>query len=181
MLAMLMKRFLSTIREWMALLIHVLISILITVIMFVAIRPASLNDLPELEFSLDSYNEPVTVVSGSGKYKQGYIDILKDESRLYDDIGSNNVTDYVIHKITENEHTAREHYILGTTFDEELIYAFFNNEPLHSPPLALSMAVNTVVRTKLDSSYSIRLTNHPFPFRMESKVSMHFEIITFRA
>lgn len=159
-------------RSWILLLIQIFIPVLFLIITIVAERSVDRNkDLPELELTLDAYDRPITVVSGSGTYKAGYVDILKDESRLYEDIGNENMSEYMIQKTIEETSTVRQRYILGTTFDNSSIKAWFNNEPYHSPPLALSMAIGSAVRTSLNSSYNIKLTNYPLPFTINSRVS----------
>lgn len=171
---MFIKKTLCTLREWLILLVHILIpiTILLCVLLLSSIRQGDAN-LPERIYSLDTYKNPVTIVNGTGVYKQGYIDILMDKDRLYEDIGSDSITDYIIKKIIENNNTTPQKYILATSFAEGSINALFNNDPYHSPPLALSMAVDSIVRAKLSSSHNIRLTNYPFPFRLKTKVSIH--------
>lgn len=172
---MVMKKIFCTLRDWLLLLVHVLIPIVFVILTVLAARSSKIEgDLPELELSLDTYDKPVTVISGSGAYKQGYIGILDNEDRSYEDIANKNMSEYILQKRTEEGHKVRQHYILATAFDGESICALFNNEPLHSPPLALAMAVKGVVRSKLDSDHNIRFTNYPFPFTMDTKVSLDF-------
>lgn len=172
MLAMLLKKTVSTARSWILLLIQIFIPVLFLIITIVAERSVERNkDLPELELSLDSYDRPVTILSGDGPYKTGYLDILNNNSHLYEDIGNGNMTGYIVQKTLEATSTVRQRYILATTFDDDSIMALFNNQPYHSPPLALSMAVDSVVRSRLNSSYNIRLTNYPLPFTINSRVS----------
>lgn len=174
-LAMLLKKTISTARSWMLLLIQILIPALFLIITIVVERSVDRNrDLPELELTLDSYDRPITVLSESGTYQPGYVEILEEENRLYEDIESKNMSDYIIQKTIDETSLVRQRYILGTTFEGDSIKAWFNNEPYHSPPLALAMAVNSVVRTKLNSSYNIHLTNYPLPFTINSRVSSAF-------
>lgn len=171
--SMLYKKTVCTFRDWLLLLLHLIlpIAIISLALIFSRIAKEDIN-LPEFELSLDPYDKPVTIVTGTGEYKKGYVGILMNEDRLYEDIGSSDITDHIIQKIIENAHITPEHYILGTTFEEQSINALFNNDPYHSPPLALSMAVNSVVRATLSSGHNIRITNYPFPFTVESRVSM---------
>lgn len=176
-LAMLLKKIVSTARSWILLLIQILIPVLFLIITIVAERSVDRNkDLPELELSLDSYDRPVTILSGYDPYKSQYIDILKKGDHLYEDIERRNISAYIIDKTIETPSTVRQRYILATDFNNGSITALFNNQPYHSPPLTLSMAVNSVMRSSSNSNYSIRFTNYPLPFTINSKVSILFTI-----
>lgn len=173
-LAMLLKKSVSIARSWILLLIQIFIPVVFLIITIVAERSVERNkDLPELELSLDSYDRPVTILGGSGPYKAGYLNILNNNSHLYEDIENGNITEYIVQKTIEATSTVRQRYILGTTFDSESITAMFSSQPYHSPPLALSMAVNSVVQSTLNSSYNIRITNYPLPFTINSRVSRY--------
>lgn len=180
-LAMLLKKGISTMRSWILLLVQILIPVVFLIISIVSERAVERNqDLPELELSLDSYDQPITLLSGSGAYKTEYSNILQEGGHVYHDIGNENMPDYVLQKTIEETSAVRQHYILGTTFENDVITAMYNNQPYHSPPLALSMAVNSIVRAKLNSSYNIRLTNHPLPFTISTKVSKYMEKFYFK-
>lgn len=63
-------------------------------------RKDSTDDhLPELEITLDSYNNPITVVSGTGKYKTEYINILHESNHLCTDIGSADISNFILQKV----------------------------------------------------------------------------------
>lgn len=129
------------------------------------------SDSQERRFSLDHYDQPITILSGTGAYKIAYHDILKESGHLLEDIGSRNVSEYIFQKTIQTTTMVRHRYILATIFEENSITALFNNEPYHSPPLAISMAVNSIIRNKLNSSYKMILTNHPLPIKIDSKVT----------
>lgn len=54
----------------------------------------------------------------------------------------------------------------------ETLIAWFNNQPLHTAPLALNLIHNAAVKAILGSDHSIRVFNHPLPFTSESKREM---------
>lgn len=170
MLAMFLKKIVYIMRSWILLLIHVALAVGMTIVTMVSISSGQFDvEAPERELSLDSYHRPVTVVSGSGPYKQAYLDILKEKNYLYEDINDKNMSEYILQKTIDEISTVRERYILATVFENNSITALFNNLPYHTPPLALSMAINSVIRAS--SSYSIRFTNHPLQLRKNATVS----------
>lgn len=61
-------------------------------------------------------------------------------------------------------------YIIGAIFGEDRITAYFNNQPYHGPPLALSMVHNAILKSYMGESYGITVTNHPLPYQGEDKV-----------
>lgn len=58
------------------------------------------RDLPELKLTLDPYANPITVVSGSGPYKEQYKSILNQSGHVYEDISSESVSDYMINRVS---------------------------------------------------------------------------------
>lgn len=52
------------------------------------------------------------------------------------------------------------------------IIAWFNNQPLHTAPLALNLVHNAALKAILGSDHNIRVINHPLPFTSESKREM---------
>lgn len=65
----------------------------------------------------------------------------------------------------------RRRYIIGATFHEgNNITAWFNNEPYHSPPLALEYALNSIVSEVLGDDHAIHISNHPLPYTLDTKV-----------
>lgn len=52
---------------------------------------------------------------------------------------------------------------------DNLITAWFNNQPYHSVPLALSLVHTSVIRAHLGSSFGISVTNAPLPYSAETQ------------
>jgi len=61
-------------------------------------------------------------------------------------------------------------YIVGAIFGEDRITAFFNNQPYHGPPLALSMVHNAILKSYKGDDYGILVVNHPLPYQGVDKV-----------
>lgn len=77
--------------------------------------------------------------------------------------------------------TVRLRYIVGASIDKGFlgilthITAWFNNNPYHSPPLALSLALNVVYKYIAGKNRTIRWANYPLPFTADSKVQQLLE------
>lgn len=81
-----------------------------------------------------------------------------------------------------NPSLVRMRYIVGATITPSTsiitpstIIAWFNNEPYHSPPLALGLALNTVYKTVLGENYEISFSNAPLPYTTDTKVRLKFK------
>lgn len=63
-------------------------------------------------------------------------------------------------------------YLIGASFSDvnNTVTAWFNNEPYHSPPLTLQYAINSLVKKKIGSEYSILFSNFPLPYTIDTKV-----------
>lgn len=71
---------------------------------------------------------------------------------------------------------------MGAIFGESKITAFFNNQPYHGPPLALSMVHNAILKSYKGDDYGIHIINHPLPYQGVDKVrlfNLSFEQVHF--
>lgn len=194
LLAMLIKRVLSTVRSWILLLIQNIIPVLFLIIAIIVARQMNTaNDLPKLDITLDSYDDSVTVVTTENQnnlfYNQ-YKQLLRNEGREYIDWVTQNMSERMINQVISwnyslwqtfnqnylqtivNTSRVRMRYIIGATFmdSNNSILAWFNNEPYHSPPLALQYAINTLIKAKVGSDRSISFSNFPLPYTIDTKV-----------
>lgn len=64
----------------------------------------------------------------------------------------------------------KKRYIVGASFNSDTnITGWFNGDPYHSPPLALSLLLNTIYKESLAKSVSF--INHPLPLSLKTEVS----------
>lgn len=66
-----------------------------------------------------------------------------------------------------------DRYLAGLSLvnDTEIV-AWFNNQPMHTTALSLTLIHNAMIKSTLGHEYSIHVTNFPLPFRIESTVSL---------
>lgn len=66
-----------------------------------------------------------------------------------------------------------DRYLAGLSLvnDTQLV-AWFNNQPLHTTALSLSLIHNAMIKSTLGPEYSVHVTNFPLPFRIESTMSL---------
>ncbi|XP_063925793.1 phospholipid-transporting ATPase ABCA3-like isoform X3 [Zophobas morio] len=174
-LAMLMKKTLSVIRTYVLQFIQILMPVAFLVVAIIVSRNSNRpGDLPSLPITLDSYDKPVTLVEElvSSKYSQMYLNTLKG----YEVQKVDNITSTMLRLTETIPATVRMRYIVGATFDSAyagfitVITAWFNNNPYHSPPLALGLVLNLIFKEVVGNQGSISFVNNPLPYTAESKV-----------
>lgn len=66
-----------------------------------------------------------------------------------------------------------DRYLAGLSLvNDTQIVAWFNNQPLHTTALSLSLVHNAMIKSKLGPEYSVDVVNYPLPFRIESTMSL---------
>lgn len=64
-------------------------------------------------------------------------------------------------------------YLSGATIrNSGQIIAHFNNQPMHSAPLSLSLVHNAVIRAHLGIDHSITVFNQPLPYSAHSRMKL---------
>lgn len=86
-------------------------------------------------------------------------------------------------KGAENILELRQKYIVSASFGidsiegNHVITGWFNDQPYHSPPLTLNLIINSMLQYFATNETSLKVINHPLPFRDESKVSSSLFIL----
>lgn len=60
-------------------------------------------------------------------------------------------------------------HLVGISNDDGSIIGWFNNQPYHTMPLSVNMIHNAMVKSKINSNYSISIINDPLPFLPSSR------------
>jgi ATP-binding cassette subfamily A (ABC1) protein 3 len=66
-------------------------------------------------------------------------------------------------------------YLVGASFtlnerNGTVFTAWFNNDPYHTPGLALALILNTMYGSLLGGNHSIAFANHPLPFTTDTQI-----------
>lgn len=174
-LAMFMKKALSYLRTWYLYVLQIVIAIVFIVLTIVIARGMPTEqDLPEMEITFDRYEDPVTVISTkdvTDDYYKAALGIINSQKRQLEDLKTSDMTDYILKKTKEVPSVVRNRYLVGTTIDSDdnKIIAWFNNNPYHTPPLALDLVINTVLK-KFSPKHTITISNHPIPYTLDAKL-----------
>ncbi|XP_071052864.1 phospholipid-transporting ATPase ABCA3-like [Onthophagus taurus] len=172
--AMIMKKFYATCRAWFMFILQYFILLAPFVIYIVTtVSKASYLHPARLDLSLDAYDNSTTPVATkdiNDPFYKRYKNILEKEGRHILDWGEENfnanllkLASYTIGETIIT--TIRVQYIIGAIFQGDKIIVLFNNQPYHSPPLALQYIVNSILQDVMNSDkYNIRISNHPIPY-----------------
>lgn len=190
--AMLNKKFLYTIRNWLLFLSQLLIPVFFLAISLIVAQtlPGVENSKP-LHIKLENYLWTTTSV----ELKTPHNALAKNLTEIYlaqfespnksEWVPENEtMTDYYIDRSAKDLPGVNLHSLTGVTFasvpslngqqDDEKVLAtgWFNNQPYHVPPLTLNLIHNAMlVHRTGDPDYRITVTNHPLPYDDLSKLN----------
>ncbi|KAB0796441.1 hypothetical protein PPYR_10502 [Photinus pyralis] len=172
--AMLLKRYLSILRTWVLFVIQNFVPVLFLVLAIVVVRGAQVfRDLPNLKIQLESYGRSVTVLnhSESNPYAEKYKEFLQHRLKHVTDLGGDDLSSYMFNETIDSNTAVRLRHIAGATFRKDnSITAWFNNEPYHSPPLALQLVMNSILHKEVGNNHYIQFYNHPLEFTINTKL-----------
>lgn len=84
-----------------------------------------------------------------------------------------NFEDYILRLARSMLVRVNSRYLAGATIRDSLrIIAYFNNQPMHTAPLSLSLVHNAVIRAHLGVDHSITVFNKPLPYSAHSRMKL---------
>lgn len=154
--AMAIKKFLYTIRNYILLLIQFVIPVLFVVItMLTDGFNSGDKDLPELAISFNEYLETVTTVE-RGSMTNGSVvaDIFTSFGNIINGLSSEHTLrittrdfqEEILDQYRVSLSDTNLNYMVGVTFSDSEIRAWFNNQAYHTAPLAINTINNAILR-----------------------------------
>ncbi|KAF5273687.1 hypothetical protein FQA39_LY07377 [Lamprigera yunnana] len=171
--AMLMKRGLCILRSWVLFLIQNFMVVLFLILAVISARKLnSSTNLPNLEITLNAYQNPITVatVIGNNKYSHSFKNLIIRDNNTLLDWKDQDLSSKIINETVLNAPKVRKHFIVGATFSNSSITAWFSNEPFHGSALALQIIMNTILQTEVSPHHYIHIYNHPLPFKLDTRL-----------
>ncbi|XP_067006390.2 phospholipid-transporting ATPase ABCA3 isoform X2 [Anabrus simplex] len=186
--AMLIKKALHSAREWGLLIIQIILPVFFMIIALIVAKSwESSKDLPALDIDLKAYEDPYTLVAAEKNTHPLIDDLYSSFTRIASantiylgntaDV-SEYMSDYFLNKSESQLNLVSQNYIVGGSFELNTgsgkvnAIGWFNGQPYHSPPLALSLIVNALLSAINSNISSISVTNHPLPYTAESQASI---------
>ncbi|XP_063961818.1 phospholipid-transporting ATPase ABCA3-like [Lytechinus pictus] len=195
--AMFLKRVLHTWRNMILIIVQLFIPIICTLFAILAskILPSP-GDSNSITLNMQTYGDntvaPFTSYDPSSS-------AINDLTRVYAEqfvntgttavnISTNATYDMLDYLIDEREETLSEFFrvnLIASTFDDVILpnnatrsegVALFQEQPYHTPPIALNAIDNALLRYYLNDSYQITTINHPLPRTIEEQASDQLNI-----
>ncbi|VEN45882.1 unnamed protein product [Callosobruchus maculatus] len=183
-LAMYLKRYISMKRSWVLWLIHFVLPTIFVLLIMLPSWLIGITDLPPMPLTLSEYEAPITLIEKGddmgGNYQSYKRSLLQEGYRV--EHGS--IVEKMLRLTRVSPNIVRKRYIVGASFNSSeistldlhrmwpTINVWFNNDPYHSPAVALGVALNAVLQKITNCSLcSIQFVNHPFPFSEDTQVT----------
>lgn len=169
--AMFLKKTFAFIRTWNLFLFQFFLPIILLIISVLNSKSYAQDmSFPSLNMALSTYTEPIAVLSGvnSSYYYDVYKSLISGNTLEETD----NVNDYLLQKSKEYPSLVKSKYIVGASItDDNDITAWFNGDPYHGSPLALTLVIQTIFKTLVSPDITINIINHPLPLSVAAEVS----------
>ncbi|KAG5683919.1 hypothetical protein PVAND_013177 [Polypedilum vanderplanki] len=175
-LAMAMKKFFYMIRNYMMLFIQFFIPALFIVItMLMEDLFDGDQDLPELQISFREYIRTITTYEIAGNQNifasyKAFFDDLPDEHVLRTTEENLNLEDTILKEYRLSLSNVNLNYMVGTTFNESSITAWFNNQAFHTAPLTINLINNAILKSLTGNLSTISISNKPLPFSLNTRL-----------
>ncbi|KAJ3635392.1 hypothetical protein MTP99_008305 [Tenebrio molitor] len=179
-IAMVLKKFLYNLRNWHLLVLQIFVPV--ALLLMVAFSPennTSKDMFPPLKITLDSYDEPVTLLTGTNsRYYDIYRRYILQDHELKE---VSYIRTKIIALTAKSPSVVNRRYIVAASFDDNASIAWFNGESYHSPPLALSLVLNTLYKEKFGEKYSLTFYNDPLPLSLDTQLnSLDFKALVYQ-
>lgn len=181
--AMLLKKTIYTKRNWILLLVQILIPVILVLVTVLITKSFVISDtLPALTISLDSYatinpvalisNHVTNVDSPGGRFAAQYSKLFNDPSTLPRTLVKvPDIRDFILNLTAPELVTFNNRYLIGVTVEDNNITTWFNNQPYHTVPLTQDVTFNALLKSVCPDC-SISVTNAPMPFTFDSRLQM---------
>jgi ATP-binding cassette, subfamily A (ABC1), member 3 len=179
--AMVLKKILYSTRNYILLIIQLLIPGLFVVITMLLEDTFNGNkDLPELPIELAQYLETTTILangvieSGSAveKISASYKSLFEDspaDHRL--SVVQEDFEDHILGQYRESVSRTNLEFMVGASFSDAGITAWFNNQAYHTAPLAINLVNNAILKSFASAVKVINVVNKPLPYTLATRVS----------
>ncbi|XP_040176029.1 ATP-binding cassette sub-family A member 3-like [Anopheles arabiensis] len=170
--AQLLKKYLSSIRAWVQLVMMFVIPIFFVCMTFIITRSISAGkDLPALEITIDSYEKAITVLERAG----GETARVEAFQNMFTGRGElvtidEDMTEYIVRKSIEDIAAVNTRYFVGATIRSGAPYVgWFNNKAFHTAPLALNLVYSAILQAQC-TECQLHVINKPLPYRLDTQL-----------
>lgn len=183
--AMVLKKVLYSIRNYILLLIQLLIpGFFIIITMLLEDSFQGNKDLPELSINLAQYLETTTTLAKGVIESDSAVDkISKSYESLFADspaeqtlsVVQEDFQDHILSQYSKSVSKTNLEFMVGASFSDAGITAWFNNQAYHTAPLAINLVNNAILKSFASAVKVINVVNKPLPYKLGTRVSNFFD------
>ncbi|XP_037941236.1 ATP-binding cassette sub-family A member 3-like [Teleopsis dalmanni] len=138
------------------------------------------QELRPITFDLDQYQHSITIISVSADLQEQELDPVdlyrqnlfwKRYEHIARSIVNENAESFFIKKQSEKQDFVNHDYLIGASFEDKHITAWFNNYPLHTAPLSLNTIHNALAQYN-DLNAKVTVTLDPLPFSTDFSATL---------
>lgn len=188
--AMVLKKFLYSIRNYILLIIQFGIPAFFVAITMLLENTFNGNkNLPELTIELGQYLETTTTLANGvieadslvEKVSTTFQSLFKNlpaEQRL--SVINENFEDHILSQYGQSVSRTNLEFMVGASFSDAGITAWFNNQAYHTAPLTINLINNAILKSFPEAAMkAINVINKPLPYTSSSRVRI-FHYQTFK-
>uniref|UniRef100_A0A182SZB0 ABC-2 type transporter transmembrane domain-containing protein n=1 Tax=Anopheles maculatus TaxID=74869 RepID=A0A182SZB0_9DIPT len=170
--AMLLKKFISTKRSWVQMLVQALIPIYFVIVTVIIVRTfPGQTDLPPIPINVYNYSETNTILQAStpSPFVDGFRSVFgayPNTHRLR--IIDTDIVDYILDLSVENIGLVNREFMAAASITSTNHTVWWNPTGFHTAPLALNFMYNAIVKS-INTNFEITIINKPLPFKAETR------------
>ncbi|XP_053951058.1 phospholipid-transporting ATPase ABCA3 [Anastrepha ludens] len=181
--AMILKKFLYTLRKKILFVIQNFLPIFFVVItVLISRNQSTFRPLPAITMSVTQYPKTYTILEAASNIAPGSLEerIVAEYKSIFGSYSTNhqlqttgqrNFTEYILDLGKTEQVRINARYVAAATVESGKITAWLNNQPLHTAPLTVNLVHNAMARALIGEEASISVTNAPLPYSFETKLA----------
>lgn len=147
---MFLKKIYNVKHNWHIFIIQLLIPLILTIISIHIPKMEDDDDLPPLRINLDGYGTTITLLEQEvdNNMAKSYVEMFEefDGNKRLDLVAGMSMTDKIIELQKQDLLRVNTRYMVAATISNNVSVGWFNNEALHTVPLALNLIYNAMVK-----------------------------------
>uniref|UniRef100_A0A6E8W4G1 ABC transporter domain-containing protein n=1 Tax=Anopheles coluzzii TaxID=1518534 RepID=A0A6E8W4G1_ANOCL len=171
--AMLLKKFISTKRSWIQMLVQALIPIYFVIVTVIIVRTfPGQTDLPAIPINVYNYSTTTTILQASAPgspFVDGFRSLFEAFPSTHQlRITDKDMVDYILDVSTENIGLVNREFMAAASITNTNHTVWWNPTGFHTAPLALNFMYNAIIKS-INKNFEITIINKPLPFKAETR------------
>ncbi|XP_052859969.1 phospholipid-transporting ATPase ABCA3-like [Anopheles cruzii] len=171
--AMFLKKYISSKRSWVQMLVQALIPIYFVIVTVVIVRTfPGQTDLPPIPINVYNYSATNTILQDSGPsaaFIDGYRAIFESLPGTHQlEVINGDIVQHILELSTENIGLVNRQYMAAASITSTNHTVWWNPTSYHTAPLAVNFMYNAIIKS-ISKAYEITLINKPLPFKAETR------------